>query len=260
MPTALVTGATTGIGLAFAERLGSDGYDLVLVARGADRLDQIAAGLRQRQGIEVEVLVADLSVATARLRVEQRLADLTRPIDLLVNNAGHGAGAAFLDAPMESEDEMFEVNAHAVMRLTRAALPAMVARRAGGVINVSSIAAWVPRGSYSASKAYVLSLSRSAALEVAPYGVVVQALCPGMTHTEFHARIRSDAERRIPGFLWLSADRVAAESLAALAAGRTVCIPSKRWRIIVALTRLVPTGLSVAIAKRGHGEGGQPKG
>ncbi len=150
---------------------------------------------------------------------------------------------------------MFEVNAHAVMRLTRAALPAMVARGSGAVINVASVAAWVPRGSYAASKAYVLTLSRAAALEAAPYGVQVQALCPGMTHTEFHERSGSDAEQKIPGWLWLSPERVVEESLAALAKGRTVCIPGRRWRLLMAATRLIPASVSVAIAKREHGVG-----
>jgi short-subunit dehydrogenase len=126
----------------------------------------------------------------------------------------------------------------------------MVERRSGAIINVSSVAAWVPRGSYAATKAYVLSLSRTAAIEAAPYGVVVQALCPGMTHTEFHARSGSDAEKRIPGFLWLSPERVVHESLASLARGRTVCIPGKRWKLLIAGTRLMPARLSVAIAKR----------
>jgi uncharacterized protein len=248
MPTALITGATSGIGRAFADRLRGDGYDLVLVARDGERLARIADELGG-----AEVIVADLATVEGRTSVEARLS--AGPIDLLVNNAGHGAGAAFLEASMETEEAMFEVNAHAVLRLTRAALPAMVARRSGAVINVSSIAAWIPRGSYAASKAYVLSLSRSVALEAAPYSVTVQALCPGMTHTEFHARTGSDAEARIPGFLWLSPQRVVDESLAALAKGRTVCIPSRRWRLIIAGTRLVPARLSVFIAKRG-----QPKG
>ena len=258
MPTALVTGATAGIGRAFVDQLAGAGHDLVIVARDAERLDQIAAALRDRHGVDIEVLVADLSQAAFRNRVEARLTDPDRPIDLLVNNAGHGAGASFLQGTLATEEAMLEVNVHAVMRLTHAVLPGMVERRSGAVINVASVAAWVPRGSYSASKAYVLSLSKSLALEAAPYGVTVQALCPGMTHTEFHARTGSSAERRVPGFLWLSADRVAADSLAALAKGATVCIPGKRWRLMVALTRLVPARLSVAIAKRGHGA--QPSG
>ncbi|MDX6205974.1 MAG: uncharacterized protein QOF39_2031 [Frankiales bacterium] len=243
MPTALVTGATSGIGRAFADRLAADGWDLVLVARDGGRLQRIADRLGG-----AEVIVADLARAEGQDRVGSRLAE--RPVDLLVNSAGRGAGQPFLTGSAAVEDEMFEVNAHAVLRLTRAALAGMVERRSGAIINVASVAAWVPRGSYAATKAYVLSLSRTAALEAAPYGVVVQALCPGMTHTEFHARSGSDAEQRIPGFLWLSAERVVDESLASLARRRTVCIPGRRWRLIVAVTRLVPAWLSVAIAKR----------
>ena len=257
MPTALITGATSGIGFAFAERLCTDGWDLVLVARDVERLERIADTLGGPD--RVEVIVADLTRTKHRARVEARLTDDARPVDLLVNNAGHGAGAPFVTGSLEVEEAMFQVNAHAVMRLTRAALPGMVERRSGSVINVSSVAAWVPRGSYAASKAYVLTLSRAAALEVAPYGVRVQALCPGMTHTEFHARSGSDAERRIPGFLWLSPERVVDESLKALARDRTVCIPGRRWRLITLINRLVPARLTVAIAKRGHGGAGQPK-
>ena len=152
MPTALITGATVGIGRAFAEQLAASGHDLVLVARDGERLQQVADQLIARHAVAVEVLVADLASAPGRETIEARLADRARPIDLLVNNAGHGAGAAFLAGTMESEEAMFEVNAHAVLRLTRAALPSMVERRTGAVINVSSIAAWVPRGSYSPAR------------------------------------------------------------------------------------------------------------
>lgn len=242
MPTAVITGATSGIGRAFVRRLAADGWDLVLVARDGQRLRQVA------DEVGGEVIVADLSQPDGQARVVARL--VATPVDLLVNNAGRGAGQPFLTGSDAVEEEMFEVNAHAVLRLTRAALPGMVQRRSGAIINVSSVAAWVPRGSYGASKAYVLSLSRSAAIEAAPYGVVVQALCPGLTHTEFHARSGNDAEQRTPGFLWLSPERVVDESLAALGRGRAVCIPSKRWRLIIAVTRAVPVRLSVAVAKR----------
>jgi short-subunit dehydrogenase len=243
MPTAVITGATSGIGRAFVRRLAADGWDLVLVARDGQRLDRVADEVGG-----AEVIVADLSQPDGQARVAARLS--ATPPDLLVNNAGRGAGQPFLTGADAVEEEMFEVNAHAVLRLTRAALPGMVERRSGAIINVSSIAAWVPRGSYGATKAYVLSLSRTAAIEAAPYGVVVQALCPGLTHTEFHARSGNDAEQRVPGFLWLTPERVVDESLAALARGRAVCIPSKRYRLIIAVTRAVPARLSVAVAKR----------
>jgi hypothetical protein len=255
MSTALVTGATSGIGRAYAERLHRDGWQLVLVARDRERLEKVAAELG-----EAEVLVADLGEPAQVAVVGGRLQDPDRPIDLLVNNAGYGLGAPMLQADPAVEDAMFEVNAHAVLTLTRAALPSMVARHTGSIVNVSSVAAFVPRGTYSATKAFVLSLSRSLALEAAPYGVTVQALCPGLTHTEFHARSGSDAEARVPGLLWLSAERVVDESLRALARGRTVCIPGRRWRLMMLGTRLVPARLSVAMAKRGHHSQDQPNG
>jgi short-subunit dehydrogenase len=255
MPTALVTGATSGIGRAFAQRLAADDWQLVLVARDAERLAKLAADLGA-----ADVIAADLSTAEGRRLVQRRLEDRSDPIELLVNNAGYGLGDAYLTADPAVEDAMFEVNAHAVLALTRTALTGMVARRQGSIINVSSVAAWVPRGTYAATKAFVLTLTRSAAIEAAPYGVTVQALCPGLTHTEFHARSGSDAESRVPGVLWLSAERVVDASLKDLAKGRTVCIPGRRWRLMMLGTRLVPARLSVAMAKRGHNESGQPNG
>ncbi len=253
MATAVVTGATSGIGKAFVDRLARDGWDLVLVARDGERLQAIADELGPWQ-VAIEVIAADLATAEGRDRVAARVSDRDRPVDLLVNNAGHGAGAPFLGGDAATEEAMFEVNAHAVLTLTRAVLPGMVERRRGDVINVSSVAAWSPRGSYAASKAYVLALSRSAALDVAPYGVRVQALCPGLTHSEFHQRSGSDAERRIPGLLWLRPERVVEESLQALDRGRTVCIPGRRWQLIVAGTRILPSRLTVFLARSGHGE------
>jgi short-subunit dehydrogenase len=255
MSTALVTGATSGIGRAFAQRLAADDWHVVLVARDGERLARIAADL----GV-ADVLVADLSTAEGRRLVQRRLADRSDPIEMLVNNAGYGLGESYLEADPAVEEAMFEVNAHAVMALTRTALTAMVSRGAGSIINVSSVAAWVPRGTYAATKAFVLSLSRSAAIEAAPYGVAVQALCPGLTHTEFHARSGSDAESRTPRLLWLSPERVVDESFKALAKGRTVCIPGRRWRLMMLATRLVPARLSVAMAKRGNPRRAQPNG
>src|SRR4051794_29232627 len=255
MPTALVTGATSGIGRAFAQRLAADEWHVVLVARDRERLSKIAADLGA-----ADVLVADLSTPQGRQAVQRRLRDRSDPVELLVNNAGYGLGDSYLEADPAVEEAMFEVNAHAVMTLTRTALVAMVSRGTGSIINVSSVAAWVPRGTYAATKAFVLSLSKAAALEAAPYGVKVQALCPGLTHTEFHARSGSDAESRTPKLLWLSPERVVDESFQALEKGRTVCIPGRRWRLMMLGTRLIPARLSVALAKRGNPRGGQPKG
>lgn len=255
MPTALVTGATSGIGRAFAQRLAADDWHLVLVARDGERLARVAADLGA-----ADVMVADLSTPQGRQAVARRLQRDSNPIELLVNNAGYGLGDSYLQADPAVEESMFEVNAHAVMTLTRTAAVSMANRGGGSIINVSSVAAWVPRGTYAATKAFVLTLSKSVALEAEPYGVRVQALCPGLTHTEFHARSGSDAPARTPGFLWLSADRVVDESLKALEKGRIVCVPGRRWRLMMLGNRLMPAKLSVALARRGNRGKAQPSG
>jgi short-subunit dehydrogenase len=240
--TALVTGPTAGIGAAFARRLAARGDDLVLVARDAERLERLAADLRAAHGVEVEVLVADLADRDQLARVERRVADPDRPVQLLVNNAGFGHKRPFLENSVEDEQRMLDVLVTAVLRLTHAALGAMVARGEGQVVNVSSIAGYLPRGSYSAAKAYVTSLSRWADATYRTQGVQVMALLPGFTRTEFHARM--DVSRRsAPRWMWLDADRVVRDALADLDAGKQLSIPSKRYKVLAALSRIVPVGV-----------------
>jgi uncharacterized protein len=239
-PTALVTGATSGIGLAFARQLSADGHDLVLVARDRARLDALADELRAAHGGQVEVLVADLADRTQLAVVEARLGDPGRPVDLLVNNAGLGLKRKFLDNPVQDEQHLLDVLVTAVMRLTHAALGPMVARGSGSVVNVSSVAGYLPRGTYSAAKAYVTSLSEWADLTYRDRGVRVMALLPGFTRTEFHARM--DVSRdSAPRFLWLDPDRVVAEALRDLERGRRVSIPSRRYKVLAALARYTPS-------------------
>jgi short-subunit dehydrogenase len=241
-PVALVTGPTAGIGRCFAHQLAARGYDLVLVARDEQRLRALAAELEERYDAAAEVLPADLTDRQAMARVEARLADASRPVELLVNNAGFGMRKPFLDNDIEQEQAMLDVLVTAVLRLTHAALGPMVARGSGAVVNVSSVAGYLPRGTYSAAKAYVTSLSEWADLTYRPQGVRVMALLPGFTRTEFHERmsVRPDSA---PSWMWLDADRLVAEALHDLERGRTISIPSRRYKVLAGLARYTPSSL-----------------
>jgi short-subunit dehydrogenase len=237
MSVSLITGATAGIGHEYAVQLAARGDDLVLVARDAARLEHVAEELRSAHQVEVEVIVADLADRDQLARVEARLADRDRPVDLLVNNAGFGLKKRFLDNTADEETAMLEVLVTAVLRLSHAALGAMAERGHGGIINVSSVAAFLPRGSYSAAKAWVNSFSEWAHLEYRSRGVKVMALCPGFTKTEFHQRMQV---RRGDGFMWLDADFLVRKSLEDFEKGRAYSIPGAQYRTIIALTKAIP--------------------
>jgi short-subunit dehydrogenase len=248
-PRALITGPTAGIGHAFAEALAAEGHDLVLVSRDKARLEEVAADLAGRHGVSCEVLPADLAVAEQRLVVERYLAD--NRIDVLVNNAGFGKRLPFEANDIEAEQESFDVLVTAVMRLTHAALGPMRRAGRGDVINVSSVAGFLPRGTYGAHKAWVISFSRWAHLRYQKDGIRVMALCPGFVRTEFHQRMDADLSG-IPGFMWLQADRLVGDALDDLRAGKAVSIPSKRWKAVMAVSRIVPSGLVERVARRGR--------
>ncbi len=249
MPTALITGPTSGIGNAFARRLAADGWDLVLVARDSVRLERVADDLRGAHGIEVEVLAADLVADAARARVAARLAEDERPVDLLINNAGFAGPDGVLVAGYAAEDASLAVLVRAVLQLSHAAANAMAARGHGGIINVSSVAGYLPRGTYGAAKAWVTSFSASLAAETRASGVRVVVTCPGFTRTEFHARGGFETDP-IPGFLWLDADDVVDDALAALRRGRVITIPGFQWKIIVAAARHLPLGAITNLTRR----------
>lgn len=240
--TALVTGATAGIGLSFARQLAEAGYHLVVVSRTRERLEKLDAELREKYGAEVEVMVADLGVREELAPVEARLADRSRPVDLLVNNAGLGLKHPFLDNSVEEEQYLLDVLATAVLRLTHAALGAMVERGHGAVVNVSSVAGYLPRGTYSAAKAYVTALSQWADLTYRDRGVHVMALLPGFTRTEFHERMDVTQESA-PSWMWLDVDELVAAALRDLAKGKRISVPSKRYKALAALAKYTPSSL-----------------
>lgn len=242
MATALITGATAGIGLAIARALAAEGHDLILVARDHQRLDEVAAQLTQHgkaHAIAVTVLPADLADAQQLQRVADRLADMTDPIDICVNNAGLGVREDFLESDIEQEQLMIDVMVTAVMRLTHAVLPVMVGRQTGAIINVSSIAGWMPGGTYSAAKAWTTTFSESLHGQVKGSGVSVLAVCPGYTHTEFHQRAGMNVSS-VPKFLWLDADDVAAQALRDARKGRAWSVAGRVYRAIGLGTRVLP--------------------
>jgi short-subunit dehydrogenase len=237
--TALVTGPTAGIGRAFAEALACRGHDLVLVARDEERLDALAEELARAHGVAVEVIVADLADREATARVEARLADRDRPVALLVNNAGFGHRRPFTENSVEEEQEMLDVLVGAVLRLSHAALAPMLARGEGAILNVSSVAAFLPRGTYSAAKRYVVSFSEWLDVSYRDRGVRAVAVCPGFVRTEFHQRMGL-SRMPAPAWMWLDAERVVRDALSDLERGRTVSVPGKRYRALTAVVRCVP--------------------
>ncbi|MER6403270.1 SDR family NAD(P)-dependent oxidoreductase [Streptomyces viridosporus] len=249
MTTALITGSTAGIGAAFARRLAADGHDLVLVARNTGRLREQATELHDRHGIEAEVLTADLAEDRGIETVAARLGDRKNPVDLLVNNAGFGNKGRYLDVPMADELRMLKVHCEAVLRLTSAATEVMRERGRGGVVNVASTAAFLPRGTYGASKAWVVQFTQGAALDLAGNGVRLMALCPGFVRTEFHERAGMGTDN-IPNWMWLDADKVAAAALADLARGKTLSIPDPRYKALVGAAKLVPRSVLGGISSR----------
>ena len=241
MTTALITGATAGIGATFAAELARAGHDVVLVARDTARLTESAAKLSAEFGVTAEPLTADLSTEAGIAAVEERLSDTSRPVDLLINNAGFGNKGAFLTVPLQGELDMLKVHVEAVLRLTSAALPGMRERGRGGIVNVASVAAFLPRGTYGASKAWVVSFTQGVARDLGDSGVRLMALCPGFTRTEFHQRAGMGTSN-VPSWGWLSAERVVREALRDLARGRSLSVPGKRYRLAVAVARVLPSG------------------
>lgn len=245
MTTALITGATAGIGAEFARQLAARGDDLVLVARTADRLRSMADELRSAHDVRVEVIVADLHEESAVAAIERRLHDDAHPIDLLVNNAGYGLVGDFADNAVDDERRHLELHVTVPLRLSHAALQGMLARRRGRIVLISSVAAFTPRGSYGAAKAWGVSFARWANLQYRRRGVSVTAVAPGFTRTEFHERM-GVSTAGIPGFLWLDVRQLVRLALRDIARGRAVSVPTARYKAVVALARVLPARLAAA--------------
>lgn len=249
-PLALITGASAGIGREFATQLAARGWDLLLVARDAARLAALADELRQAHQAECRIVAADLGADAAVDDLVARIRALPA-LDLLVNNAGFGTRGTLAETAPGPQEQMVRVHVLAALRLVQAALPGMVARRRGAIVNVASVAAFVasPRNvNYCATKAYLVSLTEGLAAELHGTGVRTQALCPGFTHSEFHARMQSD-KGAIPPFMWLDAPDVVRASLDALdAGGPVVLVPGAQYRVLVPLLRFVPRRLVSRLA------------
>ncbi|GAA1672759.1 SDR family oxidoreductase [Glycomyces endophyticus] len=235
-PTALVTGAASGIGAALARRLAAEGHRLVLVDRDGERLRETGAALPA----DTELVTADLTDDADLARIEERC---RAGLDLLVNNAGFGHPTRFLATPIEAEIAMSRLHMETVLRLTHAALPPMLARGSGGVLNTASLLGFFPSSTYSATKAWVINFSQATARTARPHGVTVTALCPGFTRTGFHGSAGMDMSK-IPGFLWLDPDAVAAAALRDWRRGRALSVPDWRYKLVASVGRALPPGLT----------------
>jgi len=252
---AVVTGASAGIGQAFAERLAREAWDLVLVARRRDRLDELAAKLRAAHERRVEVLVADLTDPAGLHAVEERIA-AEPTLELLVNNAGFGTSGAFAELDRDAEEQELRLNVVALVRLTHAALEAFRARGHGTVINVSSLAGFQPspyNATYAATKAFVNSFTQALHEELRGSGARVQLLCPGFTRTEFQevAGVRTE---ELPAFAWMEPAAVVEASLEGLRRGDLLVIPGAGNKVMGAVLRALPSAaarrLGAAVLRR----------
>lgn len=237
-PVALITGPTSGIGAGFARRLAADGYDVILVARNADGLAQLAGELRDGSGCDVEIVCADLAESADRKKVVDRLSSGVR---MLVNNAGFGTSGDFWTTDPPVLQAQLDVNVTAVLQLTRAALPAMLDAGEGTVVNVASVAGLVPGEgypAYSASKAWVVSFTEALASALKGTGVSAHAVCPGLVRTDWHRRAGIDMSS-VPSFWWLDVDDVIRKSLSDIARGKVVSVPGLKNKALVTAKRLV---------------------
>jgi len=255
--TALVTGASSGIGAVYARRLAAGGCDLILVARRKDRLEKLAKEIKAGYGVEAEVLTADLTEDADLRKVEERIAR-AGDLEFLVNNAGFGTRGLFFETGVEEPDRMHRLHVLAAVRLCHSALTGMVARGKGNLVNVSSVAAFGQspgNAGYCATKAWMNSFTEGLCLDLSAIGspVKVQALCPGYTLTEFHDASGIGREH-VPESWWISADDVVAASLLGLARGKLFVVPGWRYKFYVFVLKALPGFLIRPLALRFKGK------
>lgn len=243
--TALVTGASSGIGKAFAELLAARGYALVLTARRRDRLEELAALLKTRDRVDVQIIPADLSEPGAASAIVATLQQKHIHIDLLVNNAGYGIPGSYVNVPWPDHSRFMQVMVGAVLDLTYRLLPPMAERGWGRIINIASVAGMVPSPAghtlYGASKAFLIRFSEALAAESIERGVHVTAVCPGFTYSEFHDVTGTrDKMNKVPGLLWLTAPDVAREGYDAVMRGEPVVVNGRIYAVLVWLTAAMP--------------------
>jgi uncharacterized protein len=252
--TVVVTGASAGIGAELCRQLARRNYNVVLVARRAERLHELAEELRLSHGIHADVDACDLTDAGARAQLVERLREGEREIAGVCNNAGFGTVATLLKSDLEREQQVVRLNVEAVHHLTGAFLPRMVERGAGAILNVASTAAFQPLpgfATYAASKAFVQSFSEAVHAELGGTGVTVTCLCPGFTHTEFPENAEAaEAEGLIPGFLWMEAPEVARVGIEAMVAGRRTAIPGLRNRASMIGGRMAPRSVLLPLVRQ----------
>jgi short-subunit dehydrogenase len=255
---AAITGASSGIGAAFARELAARGSSLLLIARRTDRLQTLAAELASRHGIKAEIITADLNAPAGLDLVAERLRGAAQ-LDVLVNNAGFGVPGTFAASALAGQEDMHRLHVMATLRLTHAVLPGMVARRSGAVINVASVAGFLTSPgavSYGASKSWINTFTEGIWMELrgARSPVRVQALCPGFTYSEFHDVAGMNRDKLAPKAWWSPAEQVVEESLAGIERDRVFVIPGFRYRLLVGITGRIPRGLRrsllLAMARR----------
>ena len=237
---ALVTGATAGIGESFTRLLAENNYNIVMVARDLQRLEERARELESKFNISTHVIQADLATESGCAVIEQYISN--NQIDVLINNAGFGLNKAFTMSSLEAEQQMLDVLVRTPMRLMHAVLPGMKERNKGVVINVSSVAGYIAGGSYSASKSYITVISESLNTELAGTHVKVSAVCPGFTRTEFHQRARMSM-KGLPNFMWLNADELVKKAWSDALRGEAVSIPGWQYRVLTFVIQTVPRSL-----------------